>query len=550
MVKPEGELNVGLKEMGPFFVHPSVMTNPQIFVQGTAPIGEGLLQQDLNRQVKGLLAESWSISDDFLTWTFKLNKGVQFHKGYGEMTAEDVVYSMREFRTSKHPRAGQLETFWEARAGSETPDDYTVVVNTGEPVVELIGVGWHMTPGGGSTYIVSKKQSDEMGVDAAKEDIAATGPWEIVEHRTGEFWKMRAVEDHWRQTPAFSELIFWEIPEESSRVAGFQTGNLDTFLMNLDTISLVEKVEGAKIMSVPNAVLMRLRIYGNWYPIPDLEAGGGEMALRPAAQNDVMYPVANIETRPGYDPELPWVSSTDDVSSPEWERARQVRLALLEATDRDALVETILSGRGHTRTPLSGYTDFLPLLDGRDWPEFNPEGAKKRIADAGYPDGFEITLTPSIRGAAAETESCEAIAQMWNDIGLKVNFQRIPYGTLRPQLVARTYQGVTCHAGSPSRTPAQGYGSYISKNPFNRGVEHIYSESRMLDAQAAVDPEGRQKLETEVGIFLLENALTDLTYYTMDAVWPVGPRIEEWTEHVRTSDVRQINGYEYIQHRK
>ncbi len=526
MVKPEGPLNVGLKEMGPFFVHPAVMTNPQIFVQGTAPIGEGLLQQDINREVKGLLAESWSISDDFLTWTFNLNKGVQLHKGYGEMTAEDVVYSMQNFRTSKHPRAGQLETFWLDRPGSETPDDYTVVVNTGEPVVELIAVGWHMTPGGGSTYIVSKKQSEELGVDVAKEDIAATGPWEIVEHKTGEFWKMAAVEDHWRQTPAFAELIFWEIPEESSRIAGFQTGQLDTFLMNFDTIPLVEEIEGAKTMSVPNATLMRLRIYGNWHPIP------------------------GVEQRPGYDAELPWVSASEDITSPEWERARKVRQALLMAVDRDGLVEAILGGRGHTRTPLSGYTDFLHLLDGHDWPEFSAEGAKQLLADAGYPDGFEITLTPSIRGAAAETESCEIIAQMWNDVGLDVNFQRVPYGTLRPTLVGRTYQGVTCHAGAPNRLPSQGYGSYLSQNPFNRGLEHMYSENRMLAAQEAVDPDERQRLEKEIGLFLLDNALTDLIYYTMDAVWPVGPRIEGWGEHVRTSDIRQINGYEYIQHRK
>jgi hypothetical protein len=49
---------------------------------------------------------------------------------------------------------------------------------------------------------------------------------------------------------------------------------------------------------------------------------------------------------------------------------------------------------------------------------------------------------------------------------------------------------------------------------------------------------------------LMDNYLTDLVYYTMDAVWLVGPRLEEWTEHVRTSDVRQINGYEFIQHRQ
>jgi len=525
-MKPEGTLNVGLKEMGPFFIHPAVMTNPQIFVQGTAPIGEGLLLQDINRTIKGQLAESWSISDDFKTWTFKLTKGVQFQKGYGEMTSEDVVYSMKGYATSKHPRAGQLARFWEDREGSSTPDDYTVVVNSGDPVVELIAVGWHMNVGGASTFIVSKKQSDEIGIDAAKENIATTGPWEIVEAKTAEFWRMEAVEDHWRQTPAFAELVYWEIPEESSRIAGFQTGALDTFLMSFDTIPLVESIEGAQTMSVPNGVLMRNRLYGNWYPIE------------------------GVETRPGYDPELPWVSASGDVTTPEWASARNVRKALFMAIDREGLVESILGGRGHTRTPLSGYTDFPDLLEGLDWPDFDPEGAMALLAAEGYPDGFSITLTPSIRGAAAEVESCEIIAQMWNDIGLDVNFQRIPYGTLRPQLVGRTYQGMTCHAGAPSRVPAQGYGSYLSENPFNRGLEHIYSEERMIAAQSAVDPAERTRLETEVGVFLLENYLTDLVYYTMDAVWPVGPRLEPWTEHVRTSDLRQINGYEYIQHRK
>ena len=228
--EPTGTLNTGLKEMGPFFLHPSNLGNPQIFVHGTAPIGEGLLQEYKGNDVRGLLAESCEISDDFLTWTFKLNKGVQFHKGYGEMTAEDVVWSMRQWGLSKHPRAGQLETFWAPREGSEIIDDYTVQVHTGEPLVHVIAQRWHMTPGGASTFIASKKQTEELGVDEASTQIAATGPWEIVDHRTGEFWKMAAVRDHWRHTPEFAEFVMWEIPEESSRLAGFQTGQLDTFL--------------------------------------------------------------------------------------------------------------------------------------------------------------------------------------------------------------------------------------------------------------------------------------------------------------------------------
>ena len=525
VAKPEGTLNTGIKEMGPFFLHPSTLGNPQIFVHSTAPIGEGLFQQDLDRNVNGLLAESWEISEDFLTWTIKINQGVQFHKGYGEMTAEDVVWSMQQWGLSKHPRAGQLTTFWEDREGSEIVDDYTIKVNTGEPVVGVIAERWHSIPGGASTFIASKKQTEELGVDEASTQMAATGPWEIVDHKTGEFWKMEAVEDHWRHTPAFAEFIMWEIPEESSRIAGFQTGQLDTFLMSFDSIPLVESVPGAQLMTIPNAVEMGLRIYGNWYPIE------------------------GVESRPGYDGDLPWVSPTDDVNHPDWDRARKVRLALVTAIDRQALVDTILSGHGHIRTPLRMYTGFEHYLDGRDW-EFDPDKATQLLAEAGYPDGFSITLTPSIRGAPAETEGCEIIAQMWNDIGLDVNFQRVPYGTLRPQLVGRTYQGATCHAGSPLPTPAGGYGSYISENPFNRGLEHVWTEAKMLEAQAAVDPAKREALEREIGQFLFDNVLTDVNYYTIDAVWPVGPRISPWTEHVRTTDVRQMNGYEYIEHRE
>ena len=273
-VEPTGTLNTGLKEMGPFFLHPSTLGNPQIFVHGTAPIGEGLLQEDVNRNVLGLLAESWEISDDFLTWTFKLNKGVQFHKGYGEMTSEDVVWSMQQWGLSKHPRAGQLENFWAPRPGSEIIDDHTFKVHTGDPLVHVIAQRWLMTPGGASTFIASKRQTEELGVEAASEDMAATGPWEIVDHRTGEFWKMAAVRDHWRHTPEFAEFIMWEIPEESSRVAGFQTGNLDTFLMGYDSIPSVLDVEGAQLMKVPNAIVQSLRIYGNWYPVPRRGSAG------------------------------------------------------------------------------------------------------------------------------------------------------------------------------------------------------------------------------------------------------------------------------------
>ena len=92
--------------------------------------------------------------------------------------------------------------------------------------------------------------------------IAATGSWDLVDYRTGEFWRMEAVENHWRKTPHFAELIFQEIPEESSRVAGFKTGNLDTTLLAFDSLSQVESVDGAEIMRVPGGGEAALTFYG------------------------------------------------------------------------------------------------------------------------------------------------------------------------------------------------------------------------------------------------------------------------------------------------
>ena len=231
--------------------HPALTGNPQIFVLQTAPIGESILTVSSDLKPIAMLAKSWSVSEDGSTWTFNLNEGVQFHKGYGEMTAEDVIWSMRQFgaQGSKHPRASNIRGIWENEDGhAKAIDDYTVEVNSGEPWSEVPINEILTSPGGGGTWIISKKQTDELGAEEANGQIAATGPWDLVEFRTGEFWRMEAVQDHWRKTPHFAELIFREIPEESSRIAGFQTGNLDTTLIAFDSLPLIREVEGAEIM--------------------------------------------------------------------------------------------------------------------------------------------------------------------------------------------------------------------------------------------------------------------------------------------------------------
>ena len=531
--KPAGTLQVGQKELGTFQGHPRLAVNPALFVQQTAPISEGLITITADRQVIGSLVESWSISEDYSTWRMNIRKGVEFHKGYGEMTAEDVAWSYSEgwAKNEKHAARPDFEAMWARPEGKVTiVAEFTLDVDTGEPLSELVVLETWMskTPSGRSSWVTSKKQSDEVGEEAANRDIAGTGPWEMMEHKDNEFWRMNAVQDHWRQTPHFAELIFREVPEESARLAGFQTGQLDTFLMAFDTIPAIEKVEGAKLMSIPGAIDFGMNIYGGYYA---------------EAFSD------DLETPDAYDPEMPWISPTPDLDSEEWERARKVREALAISVDRQSIIDTLMRGFAKP-IPLWLFGAFgQPHLDGRLW-DYDPDRAKTLLEEAGYGDGFSITLTPSLRGAPAEVEACEVIAQMWEDIGLDVQFQKLPYSTLRPTMVARTYKGATCHAAGTRVVTAGSQNLLTSKAAWNPGSSHPWMDEHMPKMDAAVDPDELHRLEKELAEFVFDNAMTYVGLYAIDAIWPVGPRIEKWSDDVKFTDLRNLNGYEYIRPRE
>ncbi|MDA0265256.1 MAG: ABC transporter substrate-binding protein [Chloroflexi bacterium] len=490
-------------------------------------VGEGLITTAPDFSANPMLAKSWSISDDFLTWTWKFQEGVQFHKGYGEMTAEDVLYSYQQWNAgAKHARAGIIgEFFNHTDGGSEIIDDYTLVVNTGVPWVPAQAFEFMRNSGGSSTWIVSKKQSEEVGIEAASKNIAATGPWEIESSESGVSWKMTAVEDHWRQTPYFAGLIYWTIPEESARVAGFRTGTLDSFDMAFDSLPTVEQVEGALVKGFPNAGQAGLNLYGQLY---GLDKDGNEY--------------------PQYNPDLAWVSSNPDTESEEWANAVKVKKALNIAIDRQTIVDTLLSGFGK---PLS-VRDWMghEARANPDWVyEYNPELAKQMIAEAGFPNGFSITLTPAIRGAVAEVEACEAVAQYWEAIGLDVKFQNIPYSTLRPEVIARNYIGATCHTVGVRLSPIVGASNYETRSTFSYGTHHPWLDENVRDASEEVDPELAWEKNLKVYNWIFDNAMAS-AIYTHDAIWPIGKKlsIEGW-EPTDWSEVRTAVAFEYAQPR-
>ncbi|MEO0543082.1 MAG: ABC transporter substrate-binding protein [Pseudomonadota bacterium] len=165
------------------------------------------------------LAESWTSSDDGLVWTFKLREGVQFHHGYGELKASDVVYSLN--RAGDPDRSGVASDYAQFES-VEAVDDYTVKITLSQSIPSLLGVvaNYH----GGN--IVSAKASQEMGENFKSKPVG-TGPFAFEELAEGRLVRLVAHQDYFRGAPSIDGVTLRYIPSSSARDLAFRNGELD-----------------------------------------------------------------------------------------------------------------------------------------------------------------------------------------------------------------------------------------------------------------------------------------------------------------------------------
>ncbi len=211
------------------------------------------------------LAESWEISPDGKIITFKLRKGVQFHKGFGEMTAEDVKYSYERIidPAVKSPEKGQ----WELLDHVDVVDKYTAKLFFKSKKVTLFTSVLPMNTG----FIVSKKAAESMGHEKFGKNPVGTGPYELASWEPKQHVKLEAFNKYWGQTPKINKITFLPIVEDSTCETALKTGEIQVGRSSMITFGSFKKDSKFKVYSKPALKTYWLGMTVNKPPFDKLE---------------------------------------------------------------------------------------------------------------------------------------------------------------------------------------------------------------------------------------------------------------------------------------
>ena len=535
---PEGTLNVGMSGLGPYV---ATLYDAGYFKNRFAELvtHETLFIMDFDGEWAPRLIKSFEISPDGLTYTMHLQEGAKWHAGadsqgdWGEFVADDLIWSLKEIARegSNHVQAGNTRRVFDCDECMLTKiDEYTVELKRPTPTFELTWYSQAPIPG---FSMNSKKHYDTVGQDVALLEDVGTAPWEMIEHRTDDFRRMKAVEDHWRLTPDFAEMYWHDILDESTRLANFLAGKLDTGIFASDSVQAMKDtpVEGQSFMIFPAAIVQMM-----WF-------GGGHYT--PDSPNH--HPDANGEIRVKVDPEgtsyeyfcddgsgedqrRPWVACDREVGSEDWERARKVRLAMTLAIDRQGLINNIAFGEGEPWYigiwANRGRMEQLGLND-LSW-DYDPERAMELLEEAGYPDGFEVPIAKR-QGTGTLLLVKDAVAVMWEKVGLQTklrNVQPSSYRTISQARKAMDMYGLNDAPSFPE--PLRVYGTVYSSSANDMlGVNHPEIDRLIELTRETQDTDERWKVQGELAEFIFHQVFS-LPLYAENAVWPLSGKVGPW----------------------
>ena len=400
------------------------------------------------------LITGWELDPDGRGWTLELKHGVQFHGSWGEMTADDFVWSFEdEIRDgSIHSGIGLART---TGATAEAVDNYTVSFRLDSPNSFFFDA-FFGNGSGASTKVFSKNRTETLGVDAAFLDLSGgTGPFVFKKWAQGDEVVLEAFEGYHGTPSQLKTVRILEIKEPATQIAALKSGQVDA--------SLVPAPLAEDVASDPSLDTLSFGVPGSQRLYPQ-----GQFCMETTLAGEPIEPYP----RPGYDPSKPWVGECDNPDSQE--NARKVRMAMSMAIDRQSIVDNILGGFGRP----SYLPEVLPPLLDLIWQDkwfipYDPDTARGLLVEAGYPDGIDALIRITTGSHPLEVEMGQAVAQFLGALGGDVRTEVLTYSGNRPSVVARERSDLWFRSSSAGTAEPPEL-TQLRRNPenaFNPGLE-------------------------------------------------------------------------------
>jgi peptide/nickel transport system substrate-binding protein len=461
---PEGQVTWGVHiTLAPLWFDPAEMPGLITPFMIMYALHEGMAKAMPDNTMAPMLAESWTLSPDSRVYDFTLRKGVKFHNG-DTVTAEDVKFSFERYKGTAS------STLKDRVAAVEIPGPSRIRFRLKTPWPDFLT--FYMSASGAG-WIVPKKYVEKVGDDGYKKAPIGAGPYKFVSFTPGVELVFEAFDQYWRKTPNVKRLVFKVIPDEATRLAALKRGEID----------VVYSVRGELA--------------------EELQRTAG-LTLKPVVIQSPQW----VNFVDQWDPKSPW-------------HDRRVRLAANLAVDRKSINQAVTLGHSRlTNSMIPSTFDFY--WQPPPYP-FDPAQAKKLLADAGYPNGFDAgDYFMDIAYANVQ----EIVANYLQQVGIRSKLRPVERAAFWSGYADKKYRNLAYTASGAFGNAATRLESFIVK-----GGPYVYGsypeiDSLFKDQVGELDRKKREAMLHKIQQLVHEKTMV-LPIWELGFINGHGPRVQE-----------------------
>lgn len=463
--QPEGQLAIAFDvSIAASFFDPAEtpgIATPFVFMYA---MHDALVKPLPGNNMAPCLAESWKESADGLVYEFKLREGLTFHNG-DPLTAEDVRFSFQRYR-------GIASKLLKERVRAvEIVDPHRVRFVLHAPWPDFMT--FYATPATGAAWVVPKKYIEKVGEEGFKKHPIGLGPYRFVRLTPGVELVLEANDQYWRKKPSIKRVVITGVPDRTTRLAMLKTGEADIAYLMIG-------VEAQTVKADPKLRLAQVIPTASWY----------------------------LDFPEQWKRESPW-------------HDRRVRLAAALAMDKQAMNEAERMGLSRlTGSIIPSVMDFAVRID--PYP-FDPPRAKRLLAEAGYPNGFDAgDLTP----VPPFTSFGESVANYLAGVGIRARVRSMERATFFQAWAAKKLSGVILGVSG-----AQGNASTRLEAFVVSTATYAYGGYPDIDDLFRTQAQERDRRKREAVLHqiqkLMHERVMHAPIFEPATLHGVGPRVEE-----------------------